>query len=107
MSVRLNPTRARRLLDNEETDDVEWLTHVLLEGALASGHRVRDVVYDVEDSTLRGLLTYERDGELHVLACAPEEALEVTMHIEVPSYATEEALALSGEGTEARSPALH
>jgi hypothetical protein len=99
ISVRLNPSRARRLLGTDETDDVEWLTALVLDSALAAGLTVRDLVFDAEGPALRGLLTYEHEGSLHVIACAPEEAVEVSMRIDVPTYATDEALALTGDGT--------
>ena len=49
-------------------------------------------MFDVDGGTLRALVSSRRGGELDVVACTPQEGLDLASRAGVPLYATDEAL---------------
>lgn len=95
LSVRLDPIRARELAGPARENELRTLTDVVLEQLVARGARPSEVVLDVLDGRLGGLVSLAVDGEAEgeVVTCTAEEGLALALRGTVPLYATDEALA--------------
>lgn len=93
--VRLDPARAAQLRGPRATEEMRWLTDVVLGQLAAAGFAVRELVIDVVDGTQRAFLTLAGpdDTEPEVVACTPEEAVAVALRGGHRLFATDEALA--------------
>jgi hypothetical protein len=93
LSVTLDPERARELTRQQAEDDLRTLTDVVLERLQAGGVVPREVVLDVVDGRLRGLLTLARGDDSDVITCTPGEGIALVVRAGLKLYASEEALA--------------
>lgn len=104
--VRLEPARAVELRGERKSDEMRWLTDVVLAQLEASGQAVREVVLDVVDGVMRAFLTLgkadDASGEPEVIACTPEEGIAVALRGESRLFATDEALSAPRGRTEPR-----
>ena len=95
--VRLEPARAVELRGTPPSEEMRWLTDVVLAQLEASGLRVREVVLDVVEGTLRAFLTLGKNddasGESEVIGCTPEEGVAIAIRGGHRLFATDEALA--------------
>ena len=99
--VPLDPARARELTRKPAEDDLRTLTDVVLERFKGDGLVLREVVLDVVDGRLRGLLTLARGQESDVIACTPGEGVALAVRGGLKLYASAEVLAQSS-GTSPR-----
>ena len=94
--VRLEPARAVELR-GEKSEEMRWLTDVVLAQLEASGQAVREVVLDHVDGVMRAFLTLAKAGdgagEPEVVACTPEEGVAIALRGGFRLFATDEALA--------------
>jgi hypothetical protein len=102
ISIPLDPARARVLGKPASDADVPWLTALVLERVAQDGRTLQEVVLDMDGGMLRALVSSRRDGELDVVACTPQEGVDLASRAGVPLYATDEALAHAA-GTHAPS----
>jgi len=93
MVVALDPVRARELRGDPPSDDVELIVDHLLASLRRDGGSPQEVVLDLSDGTVRGLLSCSRGEEHEVLACTAEEGVALAVRGGLKLYATEEALA--------------
>jgi hypothetical protein len=93
LSVPLDPVRARELTRPGAADELPTLPDVVLERLAAAGLVVREVVLDVTDGRLRGLLSVARGEEADVIGCTAEEGVSLALRGPLKLYASEEALA--------------
>lgn len=93
MVVALDPARARELGGDAPVDGVDQLIDCVLAWLGREGGTPKEVVLDLSDGKLRGLLSCERGGEHEVIACTAEEAVAFVVRGDLKLYATEEALA--------------
>jgi hypothetical protein len=93
LSVTLDRARARELTRPETQDELRTLTEVVLERLEAGGLAPREVVLDVVDGRLQGLLTLARGDDSDVIACTAEEGLALAVRGGLKLYASDEALA--------------
>lgn len=92
----LDPVRARELTRKPAQDDLRTLIEVVLERFEAGELEPREVVLDVVDGRLQGLLTLARTGDdSDVIACTPEEGVALAVRAGLKLYASDEALALA------------
>jgi len=90
--VALDPVRARQLRC-QGSDAGRTLTDVTLEAIGAGGATVSEVVIEVSEGRLGGLVSLVRDGDPDVVACTAEEAVALAVRGAVKMYATDAALA--------------
>ena len=94
--VRLEPARAADLRAEAKSDEMRWLTDVVLAQLASSGQGVREVVLDQVDGVMRAFLTLAKagdaSGEPEVVACTPEEGVAVALRGGFRLFATDEAL---------------
>ena len=94
--VRLEPARAVELRGEAKSDEMRWLTDVLLAQLASSGQGVREVVLDQVDGVMRAFLTLAKtgdaSGEPEVVACTPEEGVAIALRGSFRLFATDEAL---------------
>jgi bifunctional DNase/RNase len=107
LSIPLDAARAARLGREAEPGDVPWLGDLVAERLVRDGTTLREVVLDVERGALRALVSCERDGEPTVLACTPQEGVDLAQRAGVPIYATDDALAQAAGATAAPGETLH
>jgi hypothetical protein len=93
VTVRLDPVRVRQLAGHAPADGLRPLVDVVLDRLVADGARVAEVVLDVLDGRLRGLLSLVRSGETDVVECTAEEGVALAVRGGIRLYATDEALA--------------
>jgi hypothetical protein len=102
LTVPLDPARARQLTRTPAADDLRTLTEVVLERFTADGFVLREVVLDLVDGRLGGLLTLARGDESDVVACTPGEGIALAIRGGLKLYASAEALAQASSGPSAR-----
>ena len=94
--VRLEPARAVELRGEPKSDEMRWLTDVVLEQLTSSGQDVREVVLDLVDGVMRAFLSLARaddaSAEPEVVACTPEEGIAIALRGGFRLFATDEAL---------------
>lgn len=94
--VRLEPARAVELRGEPKSDEMRWMTDVVLAQLEATGQRVREVVLDQVDGIMRAFLTLAKagdaSGEPEVVACTPEEGVAIALRGGFRLFATDEAL---------------
>ncbi len=94
--VRVEPARAAELRGESKSDEMRWLTDVVLAQLEASGQGVREVVLDLVDGVMRAFLTLgkadDASAEPEVIACTPEEGVAVALRGGFRLFATDEAL---------------
>jgi hypothetical protein len=99
MVVAIDPLRVRELRGEPPADDVESILDRWLAAVRRDGDEPQEVVLDVSDGKLRGLLSCAR-GEAHdVISCTAEEGVALALRGDLKLYATEEALAASATRT--------
>ena len=91
--VRLDPVRAQQLAGATPGEESRCLLDVALERFEATGAEVSEVVLDVIDGRLGGLVSLVGEREPEVVRCTAEEALALAVRGGVRLYATDEALA--------------
>jgi len=91
--VSLDPIRARQLARPADDDEARCLTDLVLERLAATGAEVSEVVLDVLDGRLGGLVSLVGEREPEIVACTAEEAVAFAVRGGVRLYATDEALA--------------
>jgi hypothetical protein len=96
ITVPLDPLRAHELERKGETDDVPWLSTVVLGLFTSSGGTVREVVLDADTHGLRALVSISRGDDTDVVACTPQEGVSLSARGAIPLYATDDALASVG-----------
>ena len=96
ITVPLDPVRAHELERRNETDDVPWLSAVVLALLRSSGGAVREVVLDADTHGLRALVSISRGDDTDVVACTPQEGVSLSARGAIPLYATDDALATTG-----------
>jgi hypothetical protein len=94
--VPLDPQRAHELERQPDTDDVPWLSAVVLGLVRSNGRTIREVVLDSGTHGLRALVTITRGDETEVVACTPQEGVGLSARGSIPLYATADALATTG-----------
>jgi hypothetical protein len=107
ISIPLDPARARVLGRPTTEADVPWLVALVLDRTARDGRALEEVVLDVDGGTLRALVSSRRDGELDVVACTPQEGLDLASRAGVPLYATDEALAHAAGARAPSGETLH
>jgi hypothetical protein len=94
--VRLEPARAVELRGEPKSDEMRWMTDVVLAQLEATGQGVREVVLDQVDGIMRAFLTLAKagdaSGEPEVVACTPEEGVAIALRGGFRLFATDEAL---------------
>jgi hypothetical protein len=90
--VALDPVRARQLR-GRDSDAARTLTDVALEAIGAGGATVSEVVIEVSEGRLGGLVSLVRNGDPDVVACTAEEAVALAVRGAVKIYATDDSLA--------------
>lgn len=93
VSVALDPVRARELAGTAADDELKTLTEVFLQQLGASPLVPREVVLDLVDGRLRGLLSVGGGEQTDVIACTAEEAVALVVRGGLKLYASAEALA--------------
>jgi len=88
--VPIDAHRARELADGRTPDALESLTGLLLAQLRAAGRRPSEVVLDVLDGRLRGVLAFADD---EVVGCTAEEAVALAVRAPLPLFATDDAVA--------------
>jgi hypothetical protein len=91
--VPLDAVRARQLSEGRRADDLRSLTDLVVEQLRASGLGVSEVVLDVADGRLCGLVSVMRENEPDVVGCTAEEGVALAIRGGIRLYATDEALA--------------
>jgi len=107
ISIPLDPARARVLGKPAAEADVPWLTALVLDRVAQDGRALREVVLDLDGGALRALVSSRRDGELEVVACTPQEGVDLANRAGVPLYATDEALAHATGARASSGETLH
>lgn len=102
LTVPLDAARARELTRKPAEDELRTLTEVVLERFTADGLVLREVVLDVADGRLRGLLTVARGEESDVIACTAEEGVALSVRGGLKLYASDEALSQASARPSAR-----
>lgn len=100
LTIPLDAARAREISTEPGAHEMRSLAELVLE-KLAEA---REVVLDVEDGVLRALLSFGRGGDVDVVFCPPQEGLGLAVRGKLKLYATDEALALVGEGVRQDEP---
>jgi hypothetical protein len=100
LTIPLDAMSARELSARPGASDMRSLAELVLE-KLAEA---REVVLDVDDGVLRALLSHGRGSEVDVVTCAPQEGLGIAVRGKLKLYATDEAIALVGEGVRQDEP---
>ena len=95
MVVAIDPVRARELRGDPPSDDVESILDRWLATLRRDGEEPQEVVLDLSDGKIRGLLTCARGDAHDVIACTAEEGVALALRGGLKLYATEEALAAS------------
>jgi hypothetical protein len=93
MVVPLDPVRARELRADTPSDEVELLIDRVLASLERDGASPQEIVLDLSDGKLRGLLSCARGDEHEVIACTAEEGVALAIRGSLKLYATDEALA--------------
>jgi hypothetical protein len=93
LSVVLDPVRARELAGTVPDDELKTLPEVVLGRLEATGLVPREVVFDLVDGRLRGLLSVGGGETPDVIACTAEEAVALAVRGRLKLYASAEALA--------------
>lgn len=93
LTVPLDAVRARQLTRARGDDELRTLTEVVLERFAAGGSVPREVVFDVVDGRLQGLLSLAHGDDTDVIACTPAEGVALAVRGKLKLYASEEALA--------------
>src|SRR5262245_3338254 len=100
LTVSMDAVRTRELSRTDDEDDIRSLTELFLEQLEACGRQPAEVVLDVTDGRLRGLLSFDRDGESDVVTCTAEEGIALVVRGGLRLYATDEALARGAEAAD-------
>jgi hypothetical protein len=85
--------RARELSADPPSDEVELLIDWVLAAVKRDGGNPQEIVLDLSDGKLRGMLLSARGDEHEVVACTAEEGVALAIRGRLKLYATEEALA--------------
>ena len=93
VAIPLDPARARVLGAAATDADLGWLSAIVVQRLQQDGNAVQEIVLDLDGQALRALVSCRRGAELEVLACTPQEGVEIATRAGVPLYATDEALA--------------
>lgn len=93
ITIPLDAARARMLGATPADGEVPWLSTIVVDLLTQGGRTLHEVVLDLDGSALRALVGYRRDGAVDVVACTPQEGLDVATRAGVPLYVTDEALA--------------
>ena len=102
MVVAIDALRVRELRGEPPLDDVESILDRWLAELRRDGEEPQEVVLDVSDGKVRGLLTCAR-GEAHdVIACTAEEGVALALRGNLKLYATEEALSAASSARSAK-----
>ncbi len=107
LTIPLDAIRAAEL--SGATSDVRALGDFVLDRLRASGATPSEVVFDVEVGGLRALVASRRGAESDVLACTPQEGLDLAIRGGLAVYATDDALRrdAGGKGTGRPGPTVH
>jgi hypothetical protein len=89
--VPLDPVRTRQLTGGAVAGDVRSLTDVVLERLTAANVGPSEIVLDIADGKLCGLVSLGTDGD--VVACTADEAVALAVRGDIRLYASDEALA--------------
>ena len=95
MVVAIDPLRVRELRGEPPSDDVESILDRWLASLRRDGDEPQEVVLDLSDGKVRGLLTCARGDTHDVISCTAEEGVALALRGSLKLYATEEALAAS------------
>jgi hypothetical protein len=98
--VPLDPVRARELRSDAPPDGVDLLIDCLLASLERDGTSPQEIVLDLSDGKLRGLLSCTRGDEPEVIACTAEEGVALAIRGGLKLYATDEALAQASARTQ-------
>jgi hypothetical protein len=107
ISIPLDPSRARVLGTPATDTDVPWLSTLVLARLTQDGGTLQEIVLDLDEGALRALVSCRRAGELEVVACTPQEGVDLASRAGVPLYVTDEALAHATGATAAPGETLH
>ncbi|HWP64964.1 MAG TPA: hypothetical protein VNO26_03510 [Candidatus Limnocylindria bacterium] len=102
LAIPLDPARARTLRAPETESEMPWLSALVLERLTQDGGTLEDVVLDVDQGLLRALVSCRRGEEQEIVACTPQEGVDLANRSGAALYATDEALAFAA-GARARS----
>ena len=106
--VPVDPHRARELAGAPPAGTLRSLTDVVLAQLDAARRRPSEVVLDVQDGHLRGLVAF---GDDDVVGCTAEEAVALAVRGRLALYATAEAVAhaaaRAGRGDHPGGDTLH
>src|SRR6185295_1977970 len=100
LAIPVDPVRAHELERHGESDDVPWLSALLLELVRGAGGNVREVVLDADTRGLRALVSITRGDDTDVFACTPQEGVGLAARGRLPIYATADALATAQPASE-------
>jgi hypothetical protein len=107
ISIPLDPARAR-VLGTPATDaDMPWLAALMLDRLTQDGRTLQEIVLDLDGGALRALVSCRRADDLEVLACTPQEGVDLASRAGVPLYVTDEALAHATGAPAAAGETLH
>ena len=106
ISIPLDPARARMLGETSDAD-VAWLSALVLERLTQDGRTVQEIVLDADDGVLRALVSCRRGEVPELLACTPQEGVDLANRSGVSLYATDEALALAADARAPSGETLH
>src|SRR6185436_11557429 len=95
MVVAIDSLRVRELRGEPPVDDVASILDRWLASLRRDGEEPQEVVLDVSDGRVRGLLTCVRNDAHDVIGCTAEEGVALALRGGLKLYATEEALAAS------------
>jgi hypothetical protein len=87
--VPIDAHRARELADGRPPDALGSLTELVLAQLQAAKRRPTEIVLDVRDGRLCGLVAFVDDA---VVGCTAEEAIALAVRGQLPLYATAEAV---------------
>jgi hypothetical protein len=90
MVVPVDAHRAHELSDPHAPGALGSLTEFVLSQLDAAKRRPTEIVLDLHDGRLRGLVALADDG---VIGCTAEEGIALAVRGDLPLYATDEALA--------------
>jgi hypothetical protein len=107
ISIPLDPARARILGTPATEAEVPWLTAMVLDRLTQEDRTLQEIVLDLDGGALRALVSCRRAGELEVLACTPQEGVDLASRAGVPLYATDEALVYATGSATAPGETLH